>query len=87
MAQPKKLTHKQKQEKKLMQRLESYKTELKNLKIAIKTKLSDSELDTWRWAALQIFKDLGEFEKHPEVDRYREIALNLAREASNTFRL
>lgn len=85
MAQPKKLTHKQKHEKKLLDSLERYKTELKNLRKTIINK--PGEKDTWQWAAMQIFRDLGTLEKHPEVDKCREYALKLARDACNSFTL
>lgn len=85
MAQPKKLTHKQKQEKKILDRLEHYKTELRNLRKAIVSK--PRENDTWQWAALEIFRDLGTLEKHPEVDKCREYALTLARDACTSFTL
>lgn len=78
MAQPKKLTFKQKQERKLLLQLETYKTSLLRIKKAMKTNLDD--LETWRWAAMEVFKDLGKLEKHPEVDKWREYALELARE-------
>lgn len=85
MAQPKKLTFKQKQEKKLLEKLESYKRELAHIRKAIVSQ--PREKVTWQWAALQIHKDLGALEKHPEIDRWRAYALQLAREACDTFTL
>lgn len=83
MAQPKKLTHKQKQEKKLLDALETYKTELARLRKAIINQ--PMENDTWQWAALQIFKDLGTLGEHPEIAKWRNYALGLARDASSSF--
>lgn len=85
MAQPKKLTQKQKQEKKLLDALETYKTELARLRKAIITQ--PKENDTWQWAAIQIFKDLGSLGEHPEISKWRNYALKTARDASSSFTL
>ena len=74
MAQPKKLTLKQKQAKALDEQISHYLCELARLK-----KVQD--LDTKRWAALEIFKELGQLGKDVRVSHAQDIALYVAREA------
>lgn len=82
MAQPKKLTLKQKQEKKLLEEIATHKSELMRIKLGMKSK--PGEMSTWRWAALEVFKDLKDL-KHPEADKTRELALKIARDAQGAM--
>jgi hypothetical protein len=84
MAQPKKLTFKEKQQKKLMDQLAPYIYELKQIKIGMKKNPDD--MDTWRWASLETYKELAKLKDSAEVEKYREIALAMAREATLCFR-
>ena len=84
MAQPKKLTYKQKQEKAAMKILEPYKKQLQQLHMSMRK--NPSEMETWRWAALELFKEIsGLSMEHGEMERLKERALFLAREAQGAI--
>ena len=80
MGQPKKLTHAQKIAKIENDKLASYKIQLVRLRIGL-ARFDDAK--TWKWAALELYKELGrEFpEETSRVRQYREEALNIAKEA------
>lgn len=80
MGQPKKLTHKQRQERAVMTRIAPIDAELKRIYHALKT-ASAEEVPTWRWAALEIFRSLQVEQSHEQVDKLKEKALYIAREA------
>ncbi len=81
MAQPKKLTHKQRMENKIKKDMEQYIEELSKIHRGMKKK--PTEMDTWKWAALEVYKQLSSHaeNKHPEVQKCINTALHLAREA------
>lgn len=80
MVQPKKLTQAQKFEKKQKEKLASYKIQLIRLRMSL-GKTNDPT--TFRWAALELFKELRtEFpETSTLIESYKTEALNIAREA------
>jgi hypothetical protein len=77
MAQPKKVSFQEKQRRKLVAEINAHGAELLKLKKAMKNQ--PEEMDTWRWAVLEIFKQLRQYGK--EADDMREAALQLARNA------
>jgi hypothetical protein len=77
MGQPKKLSHKQKQEKKFLEKLVYYRQELTKLNVAVKKK--PDEVDTWRWASLQLYHEMTSLGEHSEVEKCKNIALHIAR--------
>lgn len=84
MAQPKKLTYKEKQEKKAMKILDPYKKQLQQLQMSMRN--IPSEMETWRWAALMLFKEISRLSvEHGEMERLKERALFLAREAQGAM--
>lgn len=84
MAQPKKLTHKQKQEKKLLNQIAPYKEDLVRIKRAMKEK--PGEMETWRWACLEIFRKITNLKiDHIEATNMKEYALKLAAEAQGVI--
>jgi hypothetical protein len=82
MSPPIKLTYKQKQNKIITDKLMSYERELIKLK---KTLSITDDPESWRWAALDIFKTLSnEFPNdNAKVIQIKEKALNIAREAQS----
>lgn len=80
MAQPKKLTPAQRKQKKDQEQYKAYQEELSKLLSAAKNKPAD-QASTWRWAALEIFRELQAFPKSSERDVMIERALYVARQA------
>lgn len=86
---PKKLTHREKQQKEVRQRLGKYAVELSKIKNALNT---SDDLETWRWASLEVFRAISN-DKWPKnndhdgydisanVERMKERALEIARDA------
>lgn len=85
MGQPKKLTYKEKQDRKLAQDISKYEIELKKIHRGMQ---NSNDIGTWRWAALEIFKEVSNnFDNKTEkVKALKELALFVAREAQ-TFNL
>ena len=81
MGQPKKLTHLQRQERKLDAELALYRNDL--IKIKRSLKQTTTNLDTWRWASLETYREISnKFDiNNPKVKYLLEISLNLAKEA------
>jgi hypothetical protein len=85
MGQPKKLTYKEKQDRKLAQDISKYEIELKKIHRGMQ---KSNDIATWRWAAMEIFKEVSnKFDnKSEKVKALKEQALFVAREAQ-TFSL
>lgn len=84
MAQPKKLTAKQKQAKKEIQQLNEIYQNILRIRQAMRTNTQSSALETWRWATLNLYNDLCQLRICHETHKwalYKEQALDTAREA------
>lgn len=83
MAQPKKLTAKQKQAKKELQQLNELYQNILRIRQAMRHSAS-SAFETWRWASLNVYNDLCQLSIRHETHKwalYKEHALDTAREA------
>lgn len=85
MAQPKKLSPKEKQAKKENKQMDEIAQNLQRVRQALHTKTQQSsQLETWRWAALNIFNQLSNLDIRHETHRMAALkshALDTAREA------
>lgn len=84
MAQPKKLSAKEKQAKKENEQLDVYHQNLLKVRRALYNKTGTSELETWRWAALNIFNQLSGLSLRHQTQRLailKNQALDTAYEA------
>jgi hypothetical protein len=80
MGQPKKLTQKQRQERALLARLRPMEDDLKRIMRALMSTPAN-QAHTWRWAALEVLRSLQTEPNNEHVERLREKALAVAREA------
>jgi hypothetical protein len=87
MGQPKKLSYQQRMDKKEDAKLALIHRDLIRLHLAVNQKVTkDSE--TWRWAALDIYTVLRkEFNTSHKVEKYKEAALKIARDAQTIIHL
>jgi hypothetical protein len=84
MAQPKKLSHREKLMKKEEQQLKEHQQKLIRLRTAMRNNPRLDAYDTWRWAALQVFNDLQKVSLRfhtAKLAAIKEQALEIAVEA------